>query len=215
MSKADSRVPLHRPIRLAGAAFGLGLALALAWLLGLVWFAATVPGEVEDRATATDAIVVLTGGSERVATGVALLEAQLGRRLFVSGVHKGVEVADLLKTTRHHSHPSGRPDLAGQIALGYEADDTVGNAAETAAWMRAEKVRTLRLVTAAYHMRRSLLEFRHAMPGAVIVPHPVFPDAVKQEWWRWPGTAHLLATEWTKYLAAVLRNWVIPAGEWP
>jgi uncharacterized SAM-binding protein YcdF (DUF218 family) len=209
---ANGKVRPRRPAQVAGAAFGFGLALALAWLVGLVWFAATVPGEVEDPATATDAIVVLTGGSERVATGVALLEAELGGRLFVSGVHKGVEVADLLKTTRHRS---GRPELAGHIALGYEADDTVGNAVETAAWMRTEKVRTVRLVTAAYHMRRSLLEFRHAMPGAVIVPHPVFPDAVKHEWWRWPGTAHLLATEWTKYLAAVLRNWVVPAGEWP
>jgi uncharacterized SAM-binding protein YcdF (DUF218 family) len=194
----------------AGALAGFVLGLAAVWLLGLVWFAATVPGRVDDPATATDAIVVLTGGSERVATGLALLDAALGRKLFVSGVHKGVDVTELLKSAR-----ARHPQLACCIVLGYSADDTVGNAAETAAWMAGERFRTLRLVTAAYHMRRSLLEFRHAMPGATIVPHPVFPDAVKSEWWRWPGTAHLLATEYTKYLAAVVRHWFVPAKELP
>jgi uncharacterized SAM-binding protein YcdF (DUF218 family) len=210
MTEEHGKARLQRPIRMAGGAAGFALGLVLAWLAGLVWFAATMPDAVEDVVTATEAIVVLTGGSDRVATGVALLEGNLGGRLFVSGVHKGVEVADLLKTTRHHSR-----ELAGRITLGHDADDTIGNAVETAAWMRAGKYRSLRLVTAAYHMPRSLVEFRAAMPGVAIVPHPVFPDAFKQEWWRWPGTTHLLATEWTKYLAAVLRNWVMPPRESP
>ncbi|MGE5503427.1 MAG: YdcF family protein [Actinomycetota bacterium] len=194
----------------AGAAAGFILGLALAWLVGLVWFAASVPNKVHDRASATDAIVVLTGGSERVSTGVTLLEEGLGHKLFVSGVHRGVDVAELLRSTR-----ARHPELACCIVLGYSADDTVGNAAETAAWIRSERFASLRLVTAAYHMRRSLLEFRRAMPEATIIPHPVFPDSVKSEWWRWPGTAHLLATEYTKYLAAVVRHWFVPAKERP
>lgn len=93
------------------------------------------------------------------------------------------------------------------IALGYEAGDTIGNAAETALWMRKEGFRSVRLVTANYHMPRSLLEFSHAMPGVTVIPHPVFPNSVKQDqWWRWPGTAHLIATEYTKYLAAAVRH---------
>ena len=42
--------------------------------------------------------------------------------------------------------------------LGREADNTHGNARETAGWMRGEGYRSLRLVTSWYHMRRSLLE---------------------------------------------------------
>ena len=74
---------------------------------------------------------------------------------------------------------------------------------------REQDLRSLRLVTAAYHMPRSLLEFRHAMPEIEIVPHPVFPENFKQrDWWRWPGSASLIVREYSKYLVARLRGWV-------
>ena len=121
-------------------------------------------------------------------------------------MHKGVDLPDLLR--KAHMAPAQAQCC---IVLGHAADDTVGNATETAAWMGREGFSSLRLVTAAYHMRRALLEFRRAMPEAAIVAHPVFPDAFKRDrWWRWPGTAHLLAVEYTKYLAAVARPLFAP-----
>ena len=194
-----------RPAWLAAGLLGAAAALAGAWLAGLVWFAAEVPVRVADPATRTDAIVVLTGGSERIATGLELLAEGRAATLFVSGVHRGVDVAELLR--RGHF---GHPELAGAIVLGYAAADTVGNAAETAAWVARRHLHSLRLVTAAYHMRRSLWEFHQAMPDVTIIPNPVFPDAVKsRDWWRWPGTAALLATEYSKYLAVVVRHWLM------
>jgi len=182
------------------------LALAAAWAAGLVWFTATVPDLVDDPTTHTDAIVVLTGGRERMGTGVTLLALGRADKLFISGVHKGVDVGEIL----HLTH-TNRPDLVALITLGHSADDTIGNAVETAAWVAGERVHSVRLVTAAYHMRRSLLEFHQAIPDVTIIPHPVFPDSVKShEWWRWPGTATLFATEYSKYLAATLRHWVFP-----
>ena len=90
--------------------------------------------------------------------------------------------------------------------LGYAADSTIGNAAETAAWMRAEHFTSLRLVTANYHLRRSLLEFSLALPEAEIVPHPVVPSAVRvSEWWLWRRTTGLIVTEYNKYLVALCR----------
>ena len=181
-------------------------ALAGAWVGGLLIFATSLDATVEDGDTVTDAIVVLTGGSERLSRGLALLEAGKGRKLFISGVHKGVDLPELL---RQLHLPQSEARCC--IVLGHAADDTTGNAAETAAWMEAEHFTSLRLVTASYHMRRSVLEFRRAMPDATIVAHPVFPDAFKRDqWWRWPGTAHLLATEYTKYLAAEVRRLLIP-----
>lgn len=208
MTRPDDRPHVRwRPaLKAGGVLAGAVLALAGAWFLGFLWFVATLPTRVEDSATRTDAIVVLTGGSERLATGITLLQNGLAGRLFISGVHRGVDVADILKLAR-----AQHPDLAGSIVLGHAADDTVGNAAETAQWVGREGVGSLRLVTGAYHMPRSLAEFRRAVPDITIIPHPVFPDTVKsREWWRWPGTAALLATEYSKYLAAEIRHWFLP-----
>lgn len=199
-------LPWRPAIKAGGAVVGVVAVVAGLWFAGFLWFVATLPSRVEDATTRTDAIVVLTGGSERLNTGIALLHDGLAGRLFISGVHRGVDVADILRAVR-----SETPELAGAIALGHAADDTVGNAAETAHWVAQEKVASLRLVTGAYHMPRSLVEFRHALPGVTIVPHPVFPEGVKsREWWRWPGTAALLATEYSKYLAAEMRQWFLP-----
>ena len=54
----------------------------------------------------------------------------------------------------------------------------MGNAEETAAWMAEGDRTSLRLVTAAYHMPRSLALFRRLMPDTKILPHPVFPESV-------------------------------------
>ncbi len=194
----------------------VGAAFCLLWVGGLIWFA--TPPAIEDQPKPTDAIVVLTGGSLRLHSGIELLRQGRGRKLFVSGVNQGVDVEELLRISGND--PDGVPDWAlCCLALGHEASDTLGNAHETARWMRQQGYRSLRLVTAWYHMPRSLLEFTRAMPEIEIVGHPVFPDQVKQErWWAWPGTAALLSGEYAKYLAALFRPLIErpePRGEAP
>ena len=179
---------------------GLIAAAALAWVAGLLWFASAIPAAVSDTTTHTDAIVVLTGGAERIETGLSLLDAGLADHLFVSGVGEQVKTGDLLPRT-----PTLRADAREKITVGTAANNTPGNALETAAWARTMDVHSIRLVTASYHMRRSLLEFHAAMPGIAIVPHAVFPPNVKSDWWRWPGTASLLAREYTKFVV----TWVM------
>lgn len=174
--------------------------LAAGWLLGLIQYVESMPDRVDDALTRTDAIVVLTGGSERLATGLDLLRQGRADVLFVSGVFPETRLETLLRDE------AGAEDLRNRVFLGHVATDTIGNAIETAIWMREHHWRSIRLVTANYHMRRSLLEFEAAMPGVKILPHPVFPASVKWgEWWRYPGTAALFATEYSKYLAARLR----------
>jgi len=173
------------------------------WWIGLFRFVEAIPVDIADRVSRTDAIVVLTGGSGRLDVGLDLLEADNASRLFVSGVYKGMEVRRLLNLSK-----KGRAHLESKINIG-NAENTRENADETTAWIAGKGIQTLRLVTAAYHMPRSLLEFNNAMPGVRIVPNPVFPKHVKQErWWLYPGTAMLISSEFNKFLFAWARNWI-------
>ena len=192
----------HRDHRLIWRLTAIAGICATAWLAGLLWFATALPSSVAEAERVTDAIVVLTGGSGRVHQGLQLLAQKRAKKLFISGVYRGVDVRELLRVSQQSPG-----DLECCVALGYEADSTRGNARETAGWMREQNLHSLRLVTAAYHMPRSLLEFRRALPSAVIVSHPVFPDHVRQrDWWRWPGSASLIVSEYSKYLVARARG---------
>ncbi len=174
------------------------------WAIGLVRFAATLPGGVADDHTRTDAIVVLTGGSDRLATGFHLLDEDLAPRLLISGVPESVTTDRLLEQIGMADYPAS---LRARVALGRRATSTVQNARETADWCREEGIRSIRLVTASYHMKRSLLEFKQLMPSLQIVPHPVFPNAVKQgQWWKYPGTLLLMTREYTKFVIASLAH---------
>jgi uncharacterized SAM-binding protein YcdF (DUF218 family) len=181
------------------------LLLAAAFLAGLAWFAATLPRQPADLpAETTDAVVVVTGGSGRIAAGLRLLEEKRAGKLFVSGVDRTAGMAELLKYT---PRPEGLPeDLQCCVALGYLAGDTVGNAAETAAWMRDQGFRSLRLVTANYHMRRAVLEFRMAMPDLTILTYPVDPNGFPaSSWWQSSGALGLVFNEYAKYLVTAAK----------
>lgn len=182
---------VRRVAIISAALFVLGVA-------GFIWFVA--PPSPENQPVPTDAIVVLTGGRLRLQSGMDLLRDGKGRKLFVSGVNQQVDLEELLRV-------SGNADWASCCtALGHGADNTLGNARETAQWMRQQGFSSLRLVTAWYHMPRSLLELDRAMPEIEIIAHPVFPDEVSQEhWWASRGTVVLLASEYGKYLGALLR----------
>lgn len=177
----------------------------LLWVMGLIIFVGYVSllaePEITAKLTPTDAVVVLTGGSERVSTGIELLKAHTAQKLYISGVYQttsveqipGIEILD-----------KGQRSCC--VVLGHIAGTTRGNAEETRAWVKQDNIHSLRLVTANYHMPRSMLMFQKAMPGITIIPHPVAPDDVKlQDWWQRPGTTRLLVTEYSKYLLAFLR----------
>ena len=196
---------LRQKRRVAATLILVALLALFAWGAGFVRFIGLIPHDVVDTETITDAVVVLTGGSLRLDTGLKLLQNRRGEKLFISGVHRGVEVEELLNVARRSPE-----ELDCCVALGYSADNTVGNAHETATWMRKEGFRSLRLVTASYHMPRSVAEFRAASPDLVIIDHPVFPVHVKiDEWWRWPGTTILIVGEYHKYLFARVRQLMV------
>jgi len=220
MSESAGQPPPSRPPHQPGRRriVALALALLLLWIGGLVWYAEDIPRYVSDGTTPTDAVIVLTGGSARLEVGFDLLTKGLAKKLFISGVAREVNAEELI---RLHGQ-SGNGSLRCCVVVGHAASDTTGNARETAHWMEEEHFTSLRLVTASYHMRRSLLEFHHAMPDVTMIPHPVFPEGFRVgEWWRWPGTLNLLISEYSKFLAAIVRQTLgiysspAPAGDAP
>ena len=175
------------------------LALLLLWFGGFIWFLRAVQETVGDAST-TDAIVVLTGGTERVETGFRLLDEGLAPRLFVSGVHPESRLADL---ARGAGLDPAR--LQGRVELGHAAASTRGNAVEIAAWARPRQIAKIRLVTAGYHMPRARTELRRAMPGLRVQAHPVTPARLRAEGAFWqPRNWGLLFGEYMKFLGAEL-----------
>lgn len=175
----------------------LGALAVVFWLVGFWRFAEQVRAPAAPPPHA-DAIVALTGGSlQRLSTGVALLAADKGERLLISGVNRAVTDDELLRDALRVE-----PTLAQCcIDLGRGADDTLGNAAETAAWARAHHYRRIILVTDDYHMPRSRLELSLAMPEAEIHPFPVRTRWTNPALWRSDlGAASRVGGEYVKYL---------------
>lgn len=183
------------------------LAVAVIYGLGFLVFAATLP-KVPGVKGKPDAIVALTGGGARLDAAVSLFEAGVGKRLLITGVHPSTTKADLKRI----AHGGARFDCCAD--LGFSAANTHGNAAETKAWAKAHHYRSLVIVTASYHMPRSLAEFRTEMPKIKLEPFPVEPDGVNlNAWWRDPHAFRLLQGEYAKYLASLVLTSFVPDTE--
>lgn len=173
------------------------LALA-AYVVGFLLFVMRVqqPAPVPHRA---DGIVALTGGEARVDAAVDLLEKGKARRLLITGVHPATTKEEIRQLT----HGGARFECCTD--LGFTAADTHGNARETAQWTRAHGYKTLIIVTANYHMPRSLTEFSAVMGDVTLEPYPVQPEEIDlRAWWRSPRTLGVLSWEYAKYLASLV-----------
>ena len=101
----------------------------IAWLAGFVLFHHRINHFAPDDGQPADAIVVLTGGKNRIAEAVKLLNDGLGEKLFISGVSKGISLNDL----------SQRTDITirtqREITLDDRSTNTIENAIEAAEWI--------------------------------------------------------------------------------
>jgi uncharacterized SAM-binding protein YcdF (DUF218 family) len=175
------------------------------WLAGLYAFADRVihstPADEPDEAA--DAIVVLTGASDmRIKEGMRLLERRKGARMLISGVNREVKREELLPVTE-----GSKKLYECCVDLGYEAQTTLGNAYEVAEWAKAKGFDDLIVVTSDYHMPRSLLEIKAALPGVKLHAYPVAtPTLDAREWWKSWRSSRVLIVEYSKYLAILARD---------
>jgi uncharacterized SAM-binding protein YcdF (DUF218 family) len=176
------------------------LIVAAVWLAGFVKFITGIPDSLPVNLRETDGIVVLTGGPSRLAEAIALLAAGHSQRLLISGVDERTNDPDLKQSLGIKSQTDNELfDCC--IDVGRQARDTVGNAQEIVTWARQHGYRSLRVVTADFHIQRSLLEIRRYAPELVLVPHPVFTENVRPgSWWRNKYAARTLCYEYNKLL---------------
>ena len=170
------------------------LALAIvAWAFGFLWFAMAPPQPAGMQKT--DAIVVPTGGGGRIQRGLALLRAGAAGSMLVTGVDADVKPGEF---AAEYSVPE--QTMTCCVTLGFTALDTRGNARETSEWVSHRKVRSLRLVTSDWHMRRAALELEDKLPEGTTV----LRDAVRAK-----PSLRMLFIEYHKLLA----TWLVVV--WP
>ncbi len=182
----------------------------LIWVVGLVAFAQRVERSTPPvEPPVADAVVALTGASDlRLEAAARLLERGKGKRLLISGVNREASRDDILAVSR-----AVKPIYDCCVDLGYAAADTVGNAEEIAEWARGKSFTRLIVVTSDYHMPRSILEIRAAMPEATLIEYPVVTGLVDVDrWWRNEGDARRLIVEYSKYLAILARESFLALG---
>ena len=124
------RGPIRRLLRWGGFACLLAIALVFGGFLRFADSVTTLKPPADPKA---DAIVVLTGGYQRIDQAVELLQKGAGKRLLISGVHPTTTPAQIRKMTQ------GSADLFSCcVDIGYDAIDTIGNAEEAASWIHAK-----------------------------------------------------------------------------
>ena len=133
-------------------------ALLLVWLLGFAGFSFMLPGPA--GASETDAVIVLTGGENRLDRGLEILEAGKARRMLVSGVNRTVRPIELAEGT------GTEPRLFECcIDLDQDSVDTRSNGDEAARWIREHRFRSVRIVTTDWHMPRARYEVARHFSG--------------------------------------------------
>ncbi len=149
-----------------------------------------------------DAIVVLTGGAQRIDQALDLLKSGIGRRLLISGVHPSTSAMQIRKITN-----SSNALFKCCVDIGYSALDTIGNANETLSWIRDKHYHRVLVVTNNYHMPRSLFELQRIDPVTEFVPYPVVNSDLKvRNWLTDPLIVKAMMVEYLKLAVAVLRS---------
>jgi uncharacterized SAM-binding protein YcdF (DUF218 family) len=189
-------------------AFAMLLGVPALLALGFLWFVLRMPTDEVPLERNADGIVVLTGGASRILDAVELLAAGHGKRLLISGVHRGTTTGEIARTVPEYSRL-----LACCVDLDYSAVNTVGNAVQAKHWVKRRGFRSLIVVTSSYHMPRTMLELAWQMPDVELIPYPVISEKMRNEPWWTGASMRLLLFEYAKYLLAQVRTRLEPASD--
>ncbi len=197
--RLQRRGRLPRPLRLT--LFGLSF-VAACFLAGFAVFSNHVASLGPPAANrVADGIIVLTGGHQRISTAMELLKTGHGARLLISGVNP-IASRDELRA----ASGADRALFSCCVDIDIAALDTIGNAEESAKWLRRNAYDSVIVVTSNYHIPRSMLELRRTAGSVKIIPWPVVNTPLEGGGWlSRPRVMRVFFTEYTKYIAALVR----------
>lgn len=160
------------------------------WFVGFVIFVYHIY-HFKYPTTPPAAIVVLTGGQERIKAGLSLLDKNPTSLFLISGVHTDRYLREVARYTQYQKN----------VDIGFKATTTAENAQEIKSWLANRKISHIHVVTSHYHMQRSLLELQQAMPHLKLLPCAVISHQFRNlRWVSRPQNWHLLLKEYTKYI---------------
>lgn len=147
-----------------------------------------------------DAIVVLTGGPDRIGEAVKLLADKHAPRLFISGVNEQTDEDDLIRTI-----PALQKFMTCCVTIDRDATNTHENAVQTIRWAKRNNYKSIILVTSHAHLPRALFEFRTSGGEMIeISPWRVGGPENPEDWWHDTQTIRAMLTEYTKLTGSAL-----------
>jgi uncharacterized SAM-binding protein YcdF (DUF218 family) len=150
-----------------------------------------------------DAIVAISGGdtTARANEAIHLYQQGWASKLIFSGAAQDKSGPSNAEVMRQTALQAGVP--AGSIIIEEEGETTKQNAENTQDIFQQKDIKSVIVVTSAYHQRRAGLEFDKRSSGVVQVRnHPVASDKQWSGWWWLTPTGWYLAvTEFVKIIA--------------
>jgi len=161
----------------------------------------------EDPPAVSDAVVVLAGdpGYERTATAARLVLAGQARLLVLTGGEPGP--GDSAASLRERAVALGVPP--DRIRLEATSHSTRDAMLAVAPLLRAERARSVIVVTSPYHQRRAAAAARRAWPGVLVRSRPASPAAWRpQGWWSDSASRRVVIGEYVKLAYYWARGWI-------
>ncbi len=182
----------------------------LAYVIGFIVFVDYLPtykpGEFDvANHGKIDAIVVLTGGSERIPEGLKMLQDNRADLLFISGLYTERSLEHYKKNLSQFKNLQ-----SGKIHFDTVATTTIDNAEQVRNWAIENNIKSIYLVTSYYHIPRAEFLIKQYAPDLRIVSNPVFP--VNYDTGGSIETARIFSLIFFEYNKYILSNIFITLG---
>lgn len=174
---------------------GLGIILIILHTVLLINYIKETEAMPDKAFDEVDLLVVLTGGSGRIDEGVKLLSSGKGELLFISGGGEKIDIDHVLKENEIN------PLLKESIIFENLSKSTYENALMTKEIVKSYQIKSIALITSAYHIKRASYTFRRILPEDVkIYPYRVKTSLFKiDRWYKDSKSRKIIFSEFYKY----------------
>jgi uncharacterized SAM-binding protein YcdF (DUF218 family) len=160
-----------------------------------------------EAATKPALIVVLAGGKGRIEAAFQLFSLGNSTSLFVAGAGPHTTLSTLVKANLNNAEAISLSKRMSSITVETESRNTIENAYAVAGYLsRNPAFNEIILITSSYHMRRSMLIFKHLLNTQIKISAYNPPNAPisRNDWFYTLNGAEITAVELFKLAFARL-----------